>query len=128
TNQKFWAEWNAFEIETGSEDTFREYLRIKRAVQAAFNTEASYLSAKLAQMQAAQPNSTASTTEDGEAGAGAADPMAALEGAGTMRGFVAATGTKTLGGQAGGAEEPAAPAQANADEIQMSDDEEEDEE
>lgn len=31
---KFWQEWNAFEVETGSEDTFREMLRIKRAVQA----------------------------------------------------------------------------------------------
>lgn len=29
-------------VETGSEDTFREMLRIKRSVQAAFNTEASY--------------------------------------------------------------------------------------
>jgi len=26
-NPKFWAEWNSFEIETGSEDTFREMLR-----------------------------------------------------------------------------------------------------
>ena len=24
TNAEFWAQWNAFEIETGSEDTFRE--------------------------------------------------------------------------------------------------------
>lgn len=24
TNPDFWAQWNAFEIETGSEDTFRE--------------------------------------------------------------------------------------------------------
>lgn len=46
TNPKFWAEWNSFEIETGSEDTFREMLRIKRSVQAQFNTEASYLAAE----------------------------------------------------------------------------------
>ena len=39
-NPNFWAEWNSFEIETGSEDTFREMLRIKRSVQAQFNTEA----------------------------------------------------------------------------------------
>ncbi|KIL69596.1 hypothetical protein M378DRAFT_156817 [Amanita muscaria Koide BX008] len=45
-NPKFWAEWNTFEIETGSEDTFREMLRIKRSVQAQFNTEASYLAAQ----------------------------------------------------------------------------------
>jgi len=45
-NPRFWAEWNSFEIETGSEDTFREMLRIKRSVQAQFNTEASYLAAQ----------------------------------------------------------------------------------
>ena len=45
-NPHFWTEWNSFEIETGSEDTFREMLRIKRSVQAQFNTEASYLAAE----------------------------------------------------------------------------------
>lgn len=43
---KFWAEWHNFEIDTGSEDTFREMLRIKRSVQAQFNTEASFLVAQ----------------------------------------------------------------------------------
>lgn len=43
---QFWAEWNRFEVDTGSEDTFREMLRIKRSVQAQFNTEASYLAAQ----------------------------------------------------------------------------------
>ncbi|GAA5831647.1 hypothetical protein JCM11251_000780 [Rhodosporidiobolus azoricus] len=116
---KFWAEWNAFEIETGSEDTFREYLRIKRAVQAAFNTEASYLSAKLQQMQAQQAANAAIE----EPSSAAADPMAALEsgGGGAMRGFVAASSGKVLGGQTGGEEKEEK--QANADEIQMSDDE-----
>jgi hypothetical protein len=28
TNPEFWAEWHTFEIDTGSEDTFREMLRI----------------------------------------------------------------------------------------------------
>lgn len=45
-NPQFWSEWNSFEIDTGSEDTFREMLRIKRSVQAQFNTEASYLAAQ----------------------------------------------------------------------------------
>ena len=35
---KYWAAWNSFEIETGSEDTFREMLRIKRAVQASVSS------------------------------------------------------------------------------------------
>jgi pre-mRNA-splicing factor SYF1 len=42
----FWSEWNSFEIETGSEDTFRGMLRIKRSVQAQLNTETSYLAAQ----------------------------------------------------------------------------------
>ncbi|KAG8798080.1 pre-mRNA-splicing factor syf1 [Serendipita sp. 398] len=41
----FWKEWNQFEVETGSEDTFKEYLRIKRSVQSQYNTEASFLTA-----------------------------------------------------------------------------------
>jgi hypothetical protein len=47
-NPMFWSEWNTFEIETGSEDTFIEMfkLQIKRSVQAQFNTEASYLAAQ----------------------------------------------------------------------------------
>ncbi|KAG8790535.1 pre-mRNA-splicing factor syf1, partial [Serendipita sp. 399] len=42
---EFWKEWNQFEVETGSEDTFKEYLRIKRSVQSQYNTEASFLAA-----------------------------------------------------------------------------------
>ncbi|KAI0256478.1 spliceosome complex protein [Lactifluus subvellereus] len=72
TNPEFWAEWHAFEIDTGSEDTFREMLRIKRSVQAQFNTEASYLAAQtLAARQGAAKN-----TEEEEA---VMDPMAAAE-------------------------------------------------
>lgn len=37
-NPKYWSEWNGFEVETGSEDTFREMLRIKRAVQASVSS------------------------------------------------------------------------------------------
>ncbi|KAI0273808.1 spliceosome complex protein [Gloeopeniophorella convolvens] len=72
THAEFWAEWHAFEIDTGSEDTFREMLRIKRSVQAQFNTEASYLAAQ-----------TLATRGGDSAGAGEAeaplDPMAAAE-------------------------------------------------
>ncbi|PKI84908.1 Syf1p [Malassezia vespertilionis] len=39
TSTEFWNVWNAFEIETGTEDTFREMLRIKRSVQAQFASE-----------------------------------------------------------------------------------------
>lgn len=120
TNPEFWAAWNSFEIETGSEDTFREMLRIKRSVQAQFNTEASYLAAQTISARKNHPH------EDQDEGA-AADPMAAAErqaGGGTKGpAFVAA---KTKSGLESTAEQNAAAAPAtttNAEEIQISDDE-----
>jgi pre-mRNA-splicing factor SYF1 len=35
---EYWKGWNDFEIEYGNEDTFREMLRVKRSVEAAFST------------------------------------------------------------------------------------------
>ncbi|KAL3151001.1 hypothetical protein ABBQ38_012874 [Trebouxia sp. C0009 RCD-2024] len=34
---EFWADWNAFEVAHGNEDTFREMLRIRRSVAASFS-------------------------------------------------------------------------------------------
>jgi pre-mRNA-splicing factor SYF1 len=114
TNAEFWQEWHAFEIDTGSEDTFREMLRIKRSVQARFNTEASYLAAHTS---AAVPAADTTPTP--------VDPMAAAEKQSGTAGpaFVAAkqnpivkeSGAAVLVSQEGPA--------ANADEIQISDDE-----
>lgn len=115
-HQNFWAEWNAFEIETGSEDTFREMLRIKRSVQAQFNTEVSYIAAQMAGKQA----SGAEADEEEEP----ADAMAAAEKqAGAPKGpaFVAATQSTNVRQQEA---EPAAKA-GNEDEIHISDDEDE---
>lgn len=36
---QFWSEWNDFEVKHGNEDTFREMLRIKRSVAAAFSQQ-----------------------------------------------------------------------------------------
>ena len=108
---KFWTEWNSFEIETGSEDTFREMLRIKRSVQAQFNTEVSYIAA---QMAAKQPTGA-------EDQAPPADAMAAAERqAGAAKGpaFVAAKENTNV------RQTEAEPASTvNADEIHISDDE-----
>ncbi|EMD38479.1 hypothetical protein CERSUDRAFT_135308 [Gelatoporia subvermispora B] len=68
-NPKFWQEWHSFEIDTGSEDTFREMLRIRRSVQAQFNTEASYLAAQMASKESAVEEEPAAP----------ADPMAQAE-------------------------------------------------
>jgi pre-mRNA-splicing factor SYF1 len=111
--QNFWSEWNTFEIETGSEDTFREMLRIKRSVQAQFNTEASYIAAQMASTQ-----KDAQDEEDDTP----ADPMAAAERqAGGAKGpaFVASTQNPKIRQEES---QPAAPV-ANADEIHISDDE-----
>ena len=35
----FWDTWKEFEIKHGNEDTVREMLRIKRSVQAIYNTQ-----------------------------------------------------------------------------------------
>lgn len=120
-NPQFWAEWNSFEIETGSEDTFREMLRIKRSVQAQFNTEASYLAA---QTIAA---SLGNKIHEEEA---PTDAMAAAEKqAGVANGpsFVAAKQAAVRRDEDENETEaadaaPAAP--ANADEIRIDDDDE----
>lgn len=105
---KFWAEWNSFEIETGSEDTFREMLRIKRSVQAQFNTAASYIVAQAEQSKAGN-NAMA---EERSKGASGGDAMASLEAGKKAPAFVASTQNPVV------ADGPV----ANADEIQIDDD------
>ena len=139
TNAAFWTEWNAFEsawpfslyfpllsltdlhvsrppptVETGSEDTFREMLRIKRAVQAAFNTEASYIAAQAAAARLGKKGDNDAGSDDDEADA-AKDPMAALEGnAPKGPSFVAAKQKGVL--DAGTAKDAESAAVANPDE------------
>lgn len=72
----FWSEWNSFELDTGSEDTFREMLRIKRAVQASYNTNDSFIAAQKA---AAASGGEKPTDVAAAAARDAADPMAAME-------------------------------------------------
>jgi pre-mRNA-splicing factor SYF1 len=121
TNPEFWAEWHAFEIDTGSEDTFREMLRIKRSVQAQFNTEASYLAAQaLAARQGAAKNM-------GEEEA-VLDPMAAAEkqSGGGKAGptFVSAKQQARPKDDDEQAQKPTSPQMVgNADEIHISDEE-----
>lgn len=42
---EFWQTWKEFEVRHGNEDTMREMLRIKRSVQATYNTQVSALNA-----------------------------------------------------------------------------------
>jgi pre-mRNA-splicing factor SYF1 len=87
----FWAEWNDFEVKHGNEETFREMLRIKRSVAAAFSQQHFNTAVIDAAVLAAGPPGAASVA----AAAGVkrkADNMAALEAA--------------LTGQAAGALQP----------------------
>ena len=77
-NPEFWKEWNDFEVETGSEDTFKEFLRIRRSVQSLYNTEVQFLAAHA--LTGKKDGSKAGV--DASAGASASavgDPMAMAE-------------------------------------------------
>lgn len=43
----FWNTWKEFEVRHGNEDTMREMLRIKRSVQATYNTQVNMMSAQM---------------------------------------------------------------------------------
>ncbi|KAG6176732.1 Pre-mRNA-splicing factor syf1 [Claviceps purpurea] len=43
TNSDFWARWEHFEVHHGNEDTFKEMLRIRRSVQAQYNTDVNFI-------------------------------------------------------------------------------------
>ncbi|XP_004348871.2 XPA binding protein [Capsaspora owczarzaki ATCC 30864] len=68
---QYWSTWQEFEVRHGNEDTFREMLRVKRSVQAHFNSQVSYISAHMVAAKQAPPPTLASTIPT--------DKMAALE-------------------------------------------------
>ncbi|KAF7720321.1 Pre-mRNA-splicing factor [Penicillium ucsense] len=122
TNAPFWQKWEAFEVQHGNEDTFKEMLRIKRSVQAQYNTDVNFIASQAiarSQQQRAQSDTVAHDEEDSER----ADAMAALEReARAPVGFVAAS-TGPEGGNrppATAKKQPAAP--ANPDAIDLDDD------
>ncbi|XP_077986681.1 pre-mRNA-splicing factor SYF1-like [Glandiceps talaboti] len=71
----FWMTWKEFEIKHGNEDTVREMLRIKRSVQATYNTQVNFMSA---QMLAASGTGTG-TVSDLAPGSSGSDEMKLLE-------------------------------------------------
>lgn len=46
TNVDFWNRWEQFEVQHGNEDTFKEMLRIKRSVQAQYNTDVNFIASQ----------------------------------------------------------------------------------
>ncbi|EFX04587.1 DNA repair and transcription protein [Grosmannia clavigera kw1407] len=127
TRPTFWAKWHAFEVQHGNEDTFKEMLRIKRSVQAQYNTDVNFVASQaLARAQAAAVAATAATADnpdDPGADAVAADAMAALERQSRAPvGFVAASDAPKIAATA--ATQPTPPV-ANPDAIDIDDMEEE---
>lgn len=107
SNPGFWTKWEAFEVQHGNEDTFKEMLRVKRSVQALKNTDVN----NIAQQALARSRQVA----EGDATQEDVDAMAALEReARAPVGFVAASS-----GPQGGNIAPATIAAANPDEIDV---------
>ncbi|KAK7204893.1 hypothetical protein BZA70DRAFT_187511 [Myxozyma melibiosi] len=61
---KYWEKWHEFEVMNGDEETFKEMLRIKRAVTAQYNTDINFIAAQtvarkpegeIAEVKAASP-------------------------------------------------------------------------
>ncbi|KAF8251120.1 protein prenylyltransferase [Wilcoxina mikolae CBS 423.85] len=107
----FWEKWEKFEIQHGNEDTFKEMLRIKRSVQAQYNTDVNFIASQaLARGQAKE-----SASEDQEK----KDAMEALERqARAPQGFVAAS-TGVIPGNVEPANTASPAAAANPDAIDL---------
>ncbi|KAK0745124.1 Pre-mRNA-splicing factor SYF1 [Apiosordaria backusii] len=79
TNPGFWQKWEQFEVQHGNEDTFKEMLRIKRSVQAQYNTDMNFIASQaLARAQAAK-NGVSGGEEGGEVDQEVVDAMEQLE-------------------------------------------------
>ncbi|KAF5520146.1 Pre-mRNA-splicing factor SYF1 [Colletotrichum aenigma] len=90
TSPDFWAKWEAFEVQHGNEDTFKEMLRIKRSVQAQYNTDVNFIASQALARSQRQPDVDSADPE-------VADAMAALERqARAPAGFVAASDTQKV--------------------------------
>ena len=141
-NPNYWQAWHSFELDTGSEDTFREvrvslfnlndvadhsaqYLRIKRAVQARFNTESAYIRSAVA-----RPSGAAPAEDDAPPTNGSLNPMDDLDAAATASkpSFVpAANKDKLAQVSADDSSAPAKETPINQDEVELLDVDDDDE-
>merc|ERR1712226_1676781 len=90
TSVEFWTSWKNFEVKHGNEDTLREMLRIKRSVQATFNTKVNYITSQLTektietdamdtlnmQSENNQPNESANESNNNEVSQGGNEKVA----------------------------------------------------
>lgn len=63
TTADFWNTWKEFEVHHGNEDTMREMLRIKRSVQAMYNTQVNFMTAQMLSATAREAAAAAGTEE-----------------------------------------------------------------
>jgi len=85
-NPEYWGEWHEFEVSHGNEETFREMLRVKRGVQAAFST----VNYNAAEMGATPKVDTPLTDEQAVAMLAAQEGVEVAENDSSMSGFVQA--------------------------------------
>ncbi|GIJ86126.1 pre-mRNA-splicing factor syf1 [Aspergillus pseudoviridinutans] len=129
TNAVFWQKWEAFEVQHGNEDTFKEMLRIKRSVQAQYNTDVNFIASQAIarSQQRAQEGGKEREGEEADMDGSKerADAMAALERqARAPVGFVAAS-TGPEGGNRPpppGQQQPQPSAPVNPDAIDLDED------
>ncbi|KAF5015514.1 hypothetical protein F66182_13130, partial [Fusarium sp. NRRL 66182] len=118
TNAGFWQKWEAFEVQHGNEDTFKEMLRIKRSVQAQYNTDVNFIASQAIARSQQQRAQNGEADKDEEEDQERADAMAALERqARAPVGFVAASSGPEGGNRPSAAATTAPPANVNPDAI-----------
>uniref|UniRef100_A0A0M3IGS3 TPR_REGION domain-containing protein n=1 Tax=Ascaris lumbricoides TaxID=6252 RepID=A0A0M3IGS3_ASCLU len=118
---QFWETWKEFEVKHGNEDTVREMLRIKRAVQATYNTSVNVMSAQmLATTDVAEPGTAGDSMAVLEA---RAQKIAEEEGSGAMKNVIAGANIRFVRGESKTAQVSVT---ENPDEINIDEDEEDD--
>ncbi|XP_058393937.1 pre-mRNA-splicing factor SYF1 isoform X2 [Diceros bicornis minor] len=75
TTGAFWQTWKDFEVRHGNEDTIREMLRIRRSVQATYNTQVNFMASQMLKVS----GSATGTVSDLAPGQSGLDDMKLLE-------------------------------------------------
>ncbi|KND00377.1 mRNA splicing protein SYF1 [Spizellomyces punctatus DAOM BR117] len=136
---EFWKIWHDFEVKHGNEDTFKEMLRIKRSVQAKYNTEVNFISAQLLaarqQGQTEEPEAVPAPPTTMEELEAEARRIQAEEGEGQDQGARSQKNTRVVGFVRAKKTEPKVsappveePLAANPDEIEIGEDDSDEEE
>lgn len=118
TTPTFWHKWEEFEVQHGNEDTFKEMLRIKRSVQAQYNTDVNFIASQALARSQQRPEDRDNGDAEGEPNE-QADAMAALNRqARAPVGFVAAS-TGPQGGNLPPSEKPGVVANPDALDVDL---------